>query len=341
MDKKKKRNFKYFVGIDVSKNKLDYAVVFGKELLFHQESKNQPEAITVFMGKLRELPGFTFAKSLFCMEDTGFYCNYLLHILKTKKAFVVVENPIQIKNSIGMIRGKNDKDDAVRIAMYAQKNSAELRQWVPKRTAVSNLDKLLTIRERLLRVAVALRVPLNEQASFIGRNESKLYGKLCEQGIKGVKLDINGVDQSIKQLIDTDEHLKKLNAIITSVPCVGVITAMQIIITTNEFKDIRCAKKFACYSGVAPFKKESGLIVRKSRVSHLANKNMKRLLHLCALGAVRFDGELRSYYEKKTLTEGKSKMLVINAVRNKLIARIFACVNQDRYFQKDYSKFKA
>jgi len=341
IEKKKKKNFKYFVGIDVSKNELDYAVILGKELLFHQEGENQPKAITEFMRKLRALPGFTFAKSMFCMENTGFYCNHLLRILRTKKAFVVLENPLQIKNSIGIIRGKNDKDDAIRIAMYAQKNSEELRQWVPKRTVVSNLNNLLTIRERLTRVAIALRMPLNEQEYFIDRNQSKLYGKLCGNGINAVKLDIKEVDLNIKELINADEDLKKLNAIITSVPCVGAITAMQMIITTNEFKDIRCAKKFACYAGVAPFKKESGLITRKARVSHLANKNMKSLLHLCALSAVRFDKELRNYYERKTLTEGKSKMLVINAVRNKLIARIFACVNQDRHFQKDYLRSKA
>jgi len=335
-EKEKKRNFKYFVGIDVSKNELDYAVMSGKVLLFHHESKNEPKAIIEFIEKLRELPGFTFAKSMFCMENTGIYCNHLLQILKTKKAFIVVESPLQIKNSIGITRGKNDKDDAIRIATYAQTYSNELRPWIPKRTIVSDLHALATLRDRLLSVILVLRTPLKEQAFFLDRTRVKLYGKLSKNGIDAVKSDLKEVDRSIEQLINADEHLKKLNTIITSVPYVGAITAVRIIITTNEFKDINCPKKFACYAGVAPFKKESGLIIRKARVSHIANKKVKKLLHMCAINAVRFDSELRSYYEKKTVTEGKSKMLVINAVRNKLIARIFACVNQDRYFQKDY-----
>jgi transposase len=340
-EQEKKRSFKYFVGIDVSKNKLDYAVISGQLLLFHQEGKNEPKEIKEFIEKLRKLPGFTLAKSMFCMENTGIYCNHLLQVLKTKKAFAVVENPLQIKNSIGITRGKNDKDDAIRIATYAQKHSNELRRWVPKRTIISDLNYLTTIRDRLLSVILVLRTPIKEQAKFMDRKQLKQYEKLCQHGIDAVKSDLKEVELSIEKLLNTDMRLKKLTSIITSIPCVGPVTALQIILTTNEFLDINCPKKFACYAGVAPFKNESGLIIRKAKVSHFANKSVKRLLHLCALGAVRFDNELKSYYDKKTLTEGKSKMLVINAVRNKLIARIFACVNQNRNFQKDYFNFNA
>jgi transposase len=64
--------------------------------------------------------------------------------------------------------------------------------------------------------------------------------------------------------------------IITSVTGVGTVTATQIIITTNEFKNITSAKKFACYSGIAPFEHQSGTSIRgKTRVSHLVNKTLK------------------------------------------------------------------
>ncbi|SEP01487.1 Transposase IS116/IS110/IS902 family protein, partial [Mucilaginibacter gossypiicola] len=106
--------------------------------------------------------------------------------------------------------------------------------------------------------------------------------------------------------------------------------------TTNEFKDINDPKKFACYSGVAPFTDESGRVVKKARVSHMANKKVKTLLHLAAIVAIQHNSDLKRFYERKVEQQKKNKMSVINAVRNKLILRIFACVNQNRPYEKNY-----
>ena len=62
---------------------------------------------------------------------------------------------------------------------------------------------------------------------------------------------------------------------------------------------------------------------------------MKRLLHLAALSAIKVKGEFKQYYERKK-AEGKHVMSVLNAIRNKLVLRIFACVKNKRFYQKDY-----
>ena len=124
--------------------------------------------------------------------------------------------------------------------------------------------------------------------------------------------------------------------LVTSVTGIGAVTATQIILTTNEFKDINDPKKYACYAGVAPFTRESGVMKGKSRVSHMANKTVKTLLHLAAMTAIQYNEDLKKFYERKTMEEKKNKMSVLNAVRNKLIARIFACVNQNRKYDKTY-----
>jgi hypothetical protein len=83
---------------------------------------------------------------------------------------------------------------------------------------------------------------------------------------------------------------------------------------------------------VAPFAYSSGTSIRgKTRVSPLADMKLKSLLNMCALVAIRRDKELRGYYERK-LAEGKPKMLVINNVRCKLLARIFAVINRNSPF---------
>ena len=60
--------FTYFVGIDVSKNELDIAVMHGKALLFHREIANTSQSIGSFIKELVNLPGFNFSDTVFCME---------------------------------------------------------------------------------------------------------------------------------------------------------------------------------------------------------------------------------------------------------------------------------
>ncbi len=95
-------------------------------------------------------------------------------------------------------------------------------------------------------------------------------------------------------------------------------------------------RKYACYAGIAPFEHTSGTSVRgKTRTSKKANMKAKSLLHMTALVAARFSDDLREYYERK-VAEGKNKMNFLNAVKNKIIHRIFACVNQKRLYEKNY-----
>jgi len=94
-------------------------------------------------------------------------------------------------------------------------------------------------------------------------------------------------------------------------------------------------------AGLVPYLEESGVFKGKGRISHMANKKVKTLLHMAALVAIQYNDQLRLYYERKVNIEKKNKMSVINAVRNKLILRIFACVNQNRPYEKNYQRLVA
>ncbi|HVD98411.1 MAG TPA: IS110 family transposase [Cytophagaceae bacterium] len=134
-----------------------------------------------------------------------------------------------------------------------------------------------------------------------------------------LKNDLSKTEKLIGEVIASDHELKRIFAIVTSVEGVGPVTALEIILTTNEFKDIREAKKYACYAGVAPFENKSGISLKgRAKVSKFANKMVKSLLHMAALSAIKMKGEMKVYFDRK-VTEGKNKMAVINAVRNKII----------------------
>lgn len=341
MGEVKNKKFTFFIGIDVSKETLDWAVLYNGKLLFHKLDSNTKQGIVNFILELKTLKGFTLTKAIFCMEHTGIYCNNLLQVLKKYKANVAHENALKIKNSFGLVRNKSDKVDSIRIAQYAYVHKDSLRLSIGKRPEIISLANLFSLRNRLLGIQIALNVPLNEQRKFTLKTIHTESDRLCNDSLNALKSDLGKVDVSIDNLIANDERLARLMRIVTSVPNVGRITGIQVIISTNEFLDINCPRKFACYSGVAPFQHHSGKTLGRAKVSHIANKKVKALLHICAMGATRGKGELKDYYVRKTQDEGKPKMAVINALRNKIIYRIFACVNQDRLFNREHLSIKA
>ena len=305
-------------------------------MVFHQRAENSLSGIRSFFKQLKKEPDFELTSSVFCMEHTGIYNNHLLSFFAKEKANVFLESGMQIKQSSGLKRGKNDKVDSERIALYAYKNRDEIKLWQPKREVLEQLKQLAALRARMINVIKQLKTPIKESIQYVSRKTQKQSEQLCKHSLKALEKDLAATNKQIETIIESDVVLNRLFKIITSITGVGTVTATQIIITTNEFKDISSAKKFACYSGIAPFEHQSGSSIRgKNRVSHLGNKTLKTLLHMAALVAASYNQEIKEYYQRK-VAEGKNKMSVLNAIRNKLVLRIFSCVNQNKLYEKKY-----
>lgn len=326
----------YFLGIDVSKKKLDSALTIDGKNYQQDEMENTTNAIRVFFQNMKKMFGMKSSQMIVCMEHTGIYCLPLLDFLTKNKIKTCLESAVQIKKSQGIARGKSDRIDALRIAQYAYKNREELHYWEPQRGVVQQLKALLVTRDRLVKIRTQLEVPIKECEEFVVESIRKGMMKNCRRTLKAVDLDILGIEDAIDELIRTDPGLAEQVKIATSIPGIGTITATNMIIATGEFTRISVSKKFACYTGVAPFPHKSGTTIRgKTRVSNLANMNLKKLLHLAAMSAIQCSEELRTFYKRK-VQEGKNKMSVINAVRNKLISRVFACIKDKRMYHKIY-----
>jgi transposase len=326
----------YFLGIDIGKDKF-HAAITSDGLNFHdQEVENKSTSISEYFQQLKTKFSFTPTQLIVCLEHTGIYSYLVLDYLTKKGIPVCVEPALRIKQSQGMQRGKNDKVDATRIAKYLFKNYTELKFWQPKREVIQKLRALLVVRERLIRAKTQFEVPIKESSEFIEKSIRQLAIANCKATINAIKKDIQKVDTEISALIKQDVQLSAQIRLATSVTGVGIIIAANMIITTNEFQDINNHKKFACYSGIAPFPNQSGKSLRgKNKVSHMANKRIKTLLHMGARSAIQYSPELKDYYKRK-VAEGKSKFSVLNAVCNKLISRVFVCIKNQRLYQKDY-----
>lgn len=324
----------YFLGIDISKKTIDTALTINGIDFHSVRIDNQQKTIDAFFKEIKkQIP---FSKLIVCMEHTGIYCHPLLSVLVKCKINICVEPALQIKQSQGMTRGKNDKVDAQRIALYALRNKERLTFWKPQRQSIQQLKALLVTRDRLVKMRMQLQVPLSEAAEFIEQTILQSMVKHCSHTIKALDKDIERIEIAIDQLVKDDVQLSEQCSLATSVPGIGKITALNMIISTGEFIRIKEAKKFACYAGVAPFEHSSGTSYRgKTRVSKMANMTLKRLLHLAAMSAIQCCDELKAFYNRK-VEAGKNKMSVINAVRNKLITRVFACITHSRRYQKIY-----
>ena len=123
-----------------------------------------------------------------------------------------------------------------------------------------------------------------------------------------------------------------------TIPGIGTQSAINLIIATNNFSNFNSAKHLACYAGVVPFQNQSGTIIKKERISKLANLKIKKLLHLAAMAACKSDPEIKSYYIRK-VKEGKNKMSVLNAIRNKLVHRIMAVITRKTPYIKTMENF--
>jgi transposase len=329
--------YKFFVGIDVSKLTFDVACLSreNSQVIIHDIFSNDTKGIDEMVNFLKKtFSGYNATDALFCMESTGMYCNALLKFFKEASANVWVENAIQIKRSSGIVRGKQDKVDAKRIAMYAYKNADAARLWKPTREALEQIRNLASLRDRMVQTQKKLQTPIDELHAVGEKKMAELLAKSIRKSLKAIDADIKEIELKITALMKKDESLNHLFRLVTSVVGIGFVTATNLIIHTNEFTIMNDSRKLACFCGVAPFPHQSGTSIRgKTRVSHMANKKLKTNLHMASLTAVKFDKDLKAYYERK-VAEGKHKLSVLNAVKCKLLARVVSVVNNNLEYVK-------
>lgn len=328
-------HFTYFIGIDVSKETLDFSVLKTGVLLFHLQVENSFKGIKKFMNHLNKVHTQS-DRLLFCVEHTGIYNYHLLEYITAHQLDIWVESASKIKASGGLQRGKNDKVDSFRIAQYAYKNKDYAKIWQAPREVIIQLKRLLAMRQRCINLKKQVSVPVNENVAFSNKSLSKLEERLFKQTLLALDKDLKGIETSIKHIIDSDPELKRLFSLMVSISGIGPVIAAHVLVLTNEFKDFNNAKKFACFAGVVPFDHSSGKSIKgKPRVSHLAHKGIKHLLHMAAISVIRLGGELSDYFIRK-VGDGKNKMLILNAIRNKLVHRIFAVVRNGIPYQQNY-----
>lgn len=330
---------KWFIGIDVSKDTLDVAM-------------HGLESPSVFTEKRFEnnLKGYGFLLSwitkknlqldecLFCLEHTGVYSITLVAFLNEHDLFVCVEPALQIKRSIGIVRGKNDKVDARRIAIYAMDNKDKLKSFKVPGKSILKIKQLLTYRDQLVKIATSLKASMKSHERFQLTTDPDFVTMDIQVQLKDLDDRIDRLNQQIEEIIKQEDKLRTNYELIRSVKGIGLVVSAFMLVTTVNFERFEDGRKYACYAGVAPFEHSSGTSIHgKASVSFLANRRMKTLLYNAANTAARWDPELKTYYQRK-INEGKEHKLVINAICCKLVYRMFAVVKRQTPYVTTYKE---
>lgn len=323
--------FKNFIGIDISKEYFDAFLLLENGNRVYNQFSNAKKGVKDFL-KWFKTENALLEETLICMEHTGMYGKLLSSLLVVQNCNLWVEMSLRIIRSMGIQRGKNDKIDSERIANYASKNQDQAVLFKAPKKSLEKIKALLSLREKLVVFKASLVRNTNELASF-DKEICSITKKHQQLTVKGINADIKKIEKELENQISQDKETESIYNNEISVPGVGKITALFLICFTNSLTTFESPRELACYCGVVPFEYTSGKSVRaKPKVHYMANKKLKKQLHMCALSSIMHNVEMKSYFNRK-VEEGKNKMLVINNVRNKLIHTICACVRDNRVYQ--------
>jgi len=337
-----KKEAKFYLGMDVSKLWIDITVMcvlnHEKQPIISERFDNDAAGMKA-LGKWLKKHQVSFDEnSLLVIENTGVYHRLVWEYCSKQGLPLYIGNATHIKYSFGIARGKNDKIDSQRLCAYAFKNADELKATPVLNPVFLRLKDMMTARSRLLAQKNSIKVYLGELKLSNSKETQLIIEQAHKAALEGIKESIKIVEKQIQQMIQQDAAIKNNYDLLLSVPGIGHLTAVYIICCTNNFICKITGKQLSSYAGVAPFSNTSGTSIKgRDKVHKMANKDLKKLLHMGAISAITHYSEFKDYYERK-VKEGKHEQSVINAVRSKIALRAVAVINNQKMYVDKYKK---
>jgi len=304
-----------YVGIDVSKNHLDWVVGAQGSV---ERVANSPAGVRRLAKRL----GRVEADSI-VVESTGGYERAVTDSLAAAGLPVVLVNPWRVRRfgeGLGVL-AKTDPLDARVLALFGE------RACPPKRPIPGprqrELADLVRRRRQLITIIVAEKSRLDTTSKTIRRDIESLI-RILERRV--AKLD-QRVDEAIAQDAERAENWKRLQ----TAPSVGPAVARTLIIDLPELGSLG-RREIASLVGVAPFAKDSGKKsgYRRIRAGRAAPRTA---LYLAAMNGARFNPVLREMYERM-IAAGKPPKVALIALARKLLTILNAMVRDGRDWQQ-------
>jgi len=325
--------YNVILGVDVSKLTLDISCA---ERLQHIQIENSSKGFSALKQwcKINEID---LQKSLVILEYTGGYEYRFLQFCTSQQIDFCRISGLEIKRSMGMTRGKNDKVDSFRIGQYGEEKIKRLELSKPLNGNILKLKQLLSFRKRLVRDKAGFTATVKEREYMYEVSKKDTIIRIGTKKIKQDERYIQEIEAEIMALIKADISMYQNYRILTSIKGIGPVNAWMTLAYTENFTSFENARQYAVFVGVVPFEHKSGTSIKgKNRVSHLANKELKQELNQAAKTAIIHDPEIHAYAER--LFKRKDYSLVLNNVKFKLILRMFSLVKRGEMYVENYNR---
>lgn len=317
----------HYLGIDVSKDKLDVALLHGEHLTTGDFS-NSPIGWTK-LGRWLEKRQVSQLHA--CLEATGRYGQGAALFLHQQGYQVSVVNPRRTKAYADskLSRNKTDAIDAKLIADFCVTQKPGL--WSPASAAQQELQALTrhldALKEDRQRERNRLKAGLQLQTVIAA----------IEAHLAFLDRQIADLEQQIQQVIHQDPNLKRKRDLLTSIPAIGDTTAAVFLAEVPDVTDFPQASQLAAYAGVTPRQHHSGSSVRRrTRMAKTGNRRLRTAFFMPALAAYRYNPIIQALVTRLQ-QRGKSKMTIVGAAMRKLLHLAYGVLKTGQPFQPQYA----
>lgn len=309
-----------FVGIDISKDKFDAAILISSGKYLDKVFENTSAGIKSFHQWLMKHTQTPWV----CLEATGCYGQKLADHLYAKKIPVSVINPLKIKHygKAIFMRNKNDTIDARLIAQFGQ--AMRPRLYTPKSPEQKALNDLVNLLN-------TLKMQRTQFTNQLPSAESKVAIKMTKRLILNLKKEIKKVETKLAELVEQEPEFKRQLVLITSIVGVGNLTAYRVLARVQDINSFEGGKQFGAFIGTAPRQCQSGKFQGKTRMSCLGDAGLRKGLYMAAVVAKRYNPALQPFV-KRLANAGKAPKAIIGAVMYKLARWIFAVLKHNKPF---------
>jgi transposase len=304
--------FSQFVGVDVSKAKLDFTLADGKKSV---SIKNTEEQI---VGRL--IAEITDRQStIVVLEATGGYEGLLVTLLHGHGIAVAVVNPRRVRDfakGIGM-DAKTDPIDAQVIALYGQ--VAKPAAQVAKSEEDKKLRALVERRRQLLGL-------IDQERNRLEQTVDREVRDYIQQSLETLKKQVETVDQRLQVCVKTNtEHGRKIE-IIESTKGLGPVTTSTFLAELPELGSLNRGQ-IGKLVGVAPMNCDSGQSSGRRRTIG-GRSYVRRVLYMATLVATRHNPRIKAFYQR-LLRKGKAKKVALVAAMRKLLTIVNTLIKND------------
>jgi len=303
-----------YVGVDVSKDKLDVAVLGEKE---EWQVDNSESGIMKLVAQMEEV-----GSELIVVEATGGYQRAVADVLYRCGLAVAVVNPSRVRQfarACGLL-AKTDRLDAQVLAVFGQR--VQPRQYEGVSAKKRELSGMLVRRRQLEEMLKAEKNRLRTMQPSLQGSVDKIIA--CLQSEK------KRLDEQIEQFVQAQGEWQEESAILSSAPGVGKVTTATLLADLPELGKLD-GKKIAALVGVAPMNHDSGK-KRGYRKTKAGRADVRSVLYMATLVACRYNPLIKVQYEN-LLKRGKEKKVAITACMRKFLVILNAMMRDRQPFR--------